>query len=153
MASTPENGAAAPEQQAAQLPLFYKSLVPLSSQQHAKFGVDVRKTLEFTRGMHAIPLTVDEFASAQRHYPIIFSGGETPAPLALLGLQEGQNFFLNEDGTWREETYVPAYIRRYPFMLARLRPDSDDLSLCFDNSYDEVHEDAEQPFFDGTETT
>ena len=28
--------------------------------------------------------------------------------------------------------YVPAYMRRYPFLLARLRPDSDELSLCFD---------------------
>ena len=29
--------------------------------------------------------------------------------------------------------YLPAYIRRYPFLLARLNPQSDELSLCFDS--------------------
>ncbi|MGB3722277.1 MAG: SapC family protein, partial [Pacificimonas sp.] len=149
MATTPENGAA----EAPRLPLFYKSLTPLSSQTHADFGIDNRTKLEFTRGIHAVPITVDEFASAGRNFPIIFSGGDTPAPLVLLGLQEGQNFFLKDDGTWRENTYVPAYIRRYPFILARLRPESEDLSLCFDDSNSEIGTGKEQPFFDGAEPT
>ena len=150
MATTPENGA---QQPAPRLPLFYKSLTPISSQQHAGFGVDERTSLEFTRGTHAVPVTVDEFPAAQRHFPIVFSTGDNPAPLALLGLQEGQNGFLQEDGKWQDGAYVPAYIRRYPFMLARLRPDSEDLSLCFDDQCPEVGEDRAQAFFEGTETT
>ncbi len=149
MATTPENGA----DNTPRLPLFYKSLTPLSSQAHANFAVDNRTSLEFTRGTHAIPITVDEFASAARSFPIVFSTGETPAPLVLLGLQEGQNFFLNEDGTWRANTYVPAYVRRYPFILARIRPESEDLSLCFDDKCEEIGEGKEQPFFDGGEPT
>ena len=54
-------------------------------------------------------------------------------PLALMGLHEGTNTFFDSDGRLREPNiYVPAYIRRYPFMLARLSEDSDQLSLCFD---------------------
>ncbi|HAW55166.1 MAG TPA: multidrug transporter, partial [Hyphomonas sp.] len=60
-------------------------------------------------------------------------------------------FFVKEDGNWQEGVYVPAYIRRYPFMLARLRQESEDLSLCFDDTCDEIGEGKEQAFFDGTE--
>jgi SapC len=43
-----------------------------------------------------------------------------------------------EDGTLIGETYVPAYVRRYPFLLAKLRDDADELSLCFDPTADAV---------------
>ena len=86
---------------------------------------------------HAIPLTVDEFPLVQRHMPIVFSVGDDPVPLALMGLNEGVNVFVDDDGKLTENRcYVPAYVRRYPFMLARLRPDTDELSLCFDPTSD-----------------
>jgi hypothetical protein len=81
---------------------------------------------------------VDEFASAQRFFPIIFSAGDSPVPLALLGLNEGVNVFMGEDGKFTENVYVPAYVRRYPFMLAKLRPDTDELSVCFDPTADAI---------------
>lgn len=150
MASNPTNGANA---DAPKLPVFYKSLTPLSSNLHADYGVKQRTSLEFTRGVHAVPVTVDEFAAAHRFFPIVFSTGETPTPLALLGLQEGQNLYLKEDGTWREGAYVPAFIRRYPFLLARTSPESEELSLCFDESCGEISPEFEQKFFaDGQQT-
>jgi hypothetical protein len=82
---------------------------------------------------HAIPATVDEFTLLARHYPIIFATGENPVPLALMGLTEGANLFLEGDGKPLDEyLYIPAYIRRYPFLLAKLQQDSEELSLCFD---------------------
>ena len=59
-------------------------------------------------------------------------------PLALMGLNEGVNTFFDENGKAHEPVYVPAYVRRYPFMLARLTAESDDLSLCFDPTCDAV---------------
>jgi hypothetical protein len=82
--------------------------------------------------VHAIPITIDEFISAQRNFPIVFSSGDNPVPLALMGLNEGVNVFMDEEGKLLGDTYVPAYLRRYPFMLARTRPGVDELSLCFD---------------------
>ncbi|MBU6166823.1 MAG: SapC family protein [Alphaproteobacteria bacterium] len=134
-----------------QLPLFYNSLAPLSSQLHPSHGLKPRPDLGFTRGTHAIPVTVDEFPLVQRNYPIVFGVGENPAPLALVGLQEGENLFLGADDQWEAGAYVPAFVRRYPFMLARLTPDAQELSLCFDDSAGIVVENDGTPLFAGTD--
>jgi hypothetical protein len=98
-----------------------------------------------------VPVTVEEFTIVQRHYPIIFSAGENPVPLALLGLNEGVNTYFDADGRPIDtNTYVPAYLRRYPFLLAKLRPETDELSLCFDPTAGAVSEDADGPaLFEG----
>ena len=117
------------------LPLMYNQLEPLNSQQHGNARVRRLNSLPGLGQVHAVPLTIDEFALAQRHYPIIFSSGADPVPLALMGLNEGVNTFFDDGGQALEPSiYIPAYLRRYPFLLARLRPDSDELSLCFDPS-------------------
>jgi len=104
---------------------------------------------------HAIPVTVDEFTMVQRHYPIVFSVGDNPVPIALMGLNEGVNVFIDEEGRPRDTSiYIPAYVRRYPFLLARLRPDSDELSLCFDPTADAVGDFKEgEALFDGDQPT
>ena len=116
----------------ANLPLFFKDLVPLSSVDHADFHARALDTAEFLVDQHAIPLTSDEFVSACRFFPIVFSAGDNPVPLALMGLNEGVNTFVDAGGKLINPVYVPAYVRRYPFLLARLQPDSEELSLCFD---------------------
>ena len=128
MADAPQN----------ELPLLYKDLVPLSSVDHASWKTRQLESAPWLQDQHAIPVTVDEFASAQRFFPIIFSAGDSPVPLALLGLNEGVNVFMGEDGKFTENVYVPAYVRRYPFMLAKLRPDTDELSVCFDPTADAI---------------
>jgi hypothetical protein len=116
-----------------QLPLFYNTLEPLSSEAHATFRLRPADGATFLVNQHAIPLTTDEFPLAQRNFPIVFSQGDDGVPLALMGLNEGVNVFIDEEGKLRDPyTYLPAYIRRYPYMLARLRPDADELTLCFD---------------------
>jgi hypothetical protein len=133
------------------LPLFYNAVEPLNVAQHGK--MKVRKLLKMSQvaKTHAIPLTVDEFTLVQRHYPIVFSIGEKPIPIALMGLNEGVNVFMDEDGRLLDnDMYVPAYVRRYPFLLARIRPESDELSLCFDPTADAIGEFKEgEALFDG----
>lgn len=116
------------------LPVLYNELEPLSSSAHAAHRLNPKESLQSVASLHAIPLTADEFVLAQRDYPIVFTTGPNPVPLALMGLNEGINVFVDETGSFKERTYIPAYLRRYPFMLARLRPDTDELSLCFDPS-------------------
>lgn len=81
-----------------------------------------------------VPLTVDEFHLAQRRYPIVFSSADVPVPLALMALEPEQNAFVGGDGEAKAGIYIPAYARRYPFLLAKLNPDSSELSLCFDRA-------------------
>lgn len=134
------------------LPLFYNELQPLSSQVHSTWKARNLDKAEFFAKAHAVPLTIEEFIPAQRHYPIVFSAGEDPVPLALFGLNEGANVFVDESGMPTSNIYIPAYVRRYPFMLARLRPDSEDLSLCFDGTAGVLGEFEDGvPLFDGTE--
>lgn len=138
--------------QAANLPLLYKDLVPLNSNEHATWKSRLLENAKFMDGQHAIPLTIEEFVAASRNYPIIFSASETPVPLILMGLNEGVNTFMNDEGQFDRPVYVPAYIRRYPFMLAKLRPDTDELSLCFDPTSGAVGDYEEgTPLFDGTD--
>ena len=133
------------------LPLLYNGLEPLSSNIHAKAHVRRPERSPQVGQTHAVPVTVDEFSLIQRTFPIVFSAGENPVPLALMGLNEGVNTFLDADGKLIEpNTYLPAYLRRYPFMLARLRADSDDLSLCFDPTSGAVGEFEEgEALFEG----
>ena len=134
MASAPQQG----------LPLFYNDLIPISSQVHGDWKLRAIDGAPFLKAAHAVPLLVEEFIQASRFYPIVFSLGDNPVPLALMGLNEGVNAIVDDRGMFPDDWYVPAYVRRYPFLLARLRPDSDDLSLCVDPTSEVVG-----PFEDG----
>lgn len=134
------------------LPLLYQGLEPLSSQTHAEFRFKAAESASFLMKEHAIPVTVDEFALVQRFMPIVFSTGPDPIPLALMGLNEGVNVFIDENGRFPQaQMYVPAYVRRYPFMLAKLQPNATELSLCFDPTCSMIGqmEDGDALFVDG----
>ena len=143
---------AAPNQN---LPLFYNAVEPLNATQHGTMKVRTILRMPQVARTLAVPVTVDDFTLVQRHYPIVFSVGENSIPIALMGLNEGVNVFLDEDGRPLDANiYIPAYIRRYPFLLARLRPDSDELSLCFDPSANAVGDfDEGQPLFEDGQPT
>ena len=71
------------------LPLFYNDLMPLNSRDHATWKTKSLDSAEWLSKHHAIPRTADEFVQAQRDFPIVFSSGDNPLPLALMGLNEG----------------------------------------------------------------
>ena len=136
---------------ATELPVLFNDLAPISSDEHRDWTLTPGDTAPFLKTIHAVPLTVDEFVSAQHHYPIVFSVGDQSVPIALFGLNEGVNVFVDDEGRFGSpDVYVPAYIRRYPFMLARLNQGSDTLSLCMDPSFAGLDENGGgQPLFEG----
>src|SRR3954451_18189936 len=100
------------------MPMFYNTVEPINLDQHGKMKVHAIGSMPAMGGTHAVPLTVDEFPLVQRHYPIVFSVGGAPVPIALMGLNDGVNVFLDENGRARDPNlYIPAYLRRYPFLL------------------------------------
>jgi hypothetical protein len=132
------------------LPVFYNNLAPLSSSIHSNFKVRVTESAPYLATANAIPLTIDEFITAQRHYPIVFSSGDQPVPLALMGLNEGVNVFVNDAGVPHNPVYIPAYVRRYPYLLAKLDQSKEELSLCYDPTSDMIGDTVEgEPLFDG----
>lgn len=132
------------------LPLFYNDLMPLNSRDHASWKAKETDALPWLAKANAIPLTIDEFPLAQRFLPIVFSSGENPIPLGLMGLNEGVNVYVDDEGRVAGPTYIPAYVRRYPFMLTKLTPEATDLSLCFDPTSGLIGEfDDGHTLFDG----
>lgn len=99
--------------------LFYNSPEPLSREMHGKLGVkQLEGPFAFASAGHVVPLTVAEFQFAALCFPIIFAGDQRQ-PLAVLGINPGENLFVDEKGAFTNGAYVPAYIRRYPFVLAQ----------------------------------
>ena len=140
---------------ASALPLFYSGLEPLSAEKHGDYRMRRLGAAPFLARHHAVPLTTDEFPLVQRRMPIVFAVGENPVPLALMGLNEGVNVFVDDAGRWSDaDMYVPAYVRRYPFMLAKRSPDAESLTLCFDPGAEAIGPFPDgQPLFENGQVT
>lgn len=138
----PANGAAS------QMPLFYKDPVPLDAKKHSKTSLKKNFGFNFTNGINAVPINLIEMPQICHFYPIAFSPDDRATPVAILGLRDGENLFLEKNGQWADNSYIPAYIRRYPFIFSEL-PDSDKLTLCVDQNPDILDEKGDQTFFDG----
>lgn len=131
MASKEKAKKEASNETGAGLPLFYKAPNPLDAKAHADFGLKDEIGLGFTRGINAVPVNMIEMPQICHNYPIAFSPDENATPVAILGLRDGENLFLNDDDTWLTSRYIPAYIRRYPFIFSEMAG-SDQLTLCVD---------------------
>ncbi|TAN41324.1 MAG: SapC family protein [Nitrospirae bacterium] len=135
------------------LPMFYKNPVALNSETHAKTTIAPSPNgLAFAANTHSVILAGVEFAEACREFPIIFalSGNNTIIPFALLGVQANENLFVSREGKWLGR-YVPAYIRRYPFI--NTEGDNQQRVVCVDDSYDGCNLKDGQPLFEGGEPT
>lgn len=126
--------------------LFYSQPEPLSIEAHGTLGVDpVDRPYDFVAQTNIVPLTVTEFAPATLSYPVIFVG-DNKQPVAVMGLRDGENLFIDDQGQFRGDAYIPAYVRRYPFVFA-----NDDvqkrLVLCVDRKAPFIKEGGSQPLF------
>jgi hypothetical protein len=115
--------------------LIYDKIVPLNKERHKDLKLSI-DNLKFARGTHFVPMAAVELFHAARDLAVVFAGsdGKNVGLIALLGVKEGENLFVDEDGKWDTETYLPAYFRRYPFVLAK--GDNDNFTVCFDESYE-----------------
>jgi hypothetical protein len=139
-------------QPATGLPMFYKRPLALQAQAHSEVSLKRAPSYRFARETNAVPLTTQELFYAQRDYPIVFTNEPVAMPMAVVGLQDKANLYIEPDGSWRRGAYVPAYVRRYPFLFAE-QPDSQDLTLCIDEGSDLIEPTNANPFFkDGKAT-
>lgn len=129
------------------MPLFYSNPVPLDAKAHAKLGLKKNFGLDFAKEINAVPVNLIEMPQICHFYPIAFSPDSNATPVAILGLRDNENLFVNDKGEWEKNTYIPAYIRRYPFIFSEV-PNGDQLSLCIDMVDGVTEEKGEQNFFD-----
>lgn len=104
------------------LPMLYQSLEAFDTTKHRSLGLPAQVTnFQFAREANVVPVVASEVSMALRHFALIFmmpEGAIAPTLVALVGAGDGNNQFVNKDGTWRAGAYVPAWVRRYPFFSA-----------------------------------
>ncbi len=107
----------APIPPAPTLPLFFKRVVGVNPTTHPELKLDRGTGFGFAAHAQSVPLGLSELEAAAQHYPVLFTSGPEPVPVALLGLREGTNLFVAPGGTWLADSYVPAYVRCFPFVF------------------------------------
>ena len=133
--------------QAPQLPLFYKNPVLLDGEKHQHLSLKKDFGLGFTAETNAVPINLIEFPQIAHFYPIGFSNDGQATPVAILGVRNDENLFVNTNGEWKKNAYIPSYIRRYPFILTEVN-NGESLSLCIDETNDVITNDNKNPLFD-----
>ena len=129
-----------------QFPLFYSNPEPLDAERHRGKGLKRNFGLGYTKNVNAVPINLIEMPQICHFYPIAFSPDGRATPVALLGLRDSENLFLKGD-QWVDNMYIPAYIRRYPFIFSEL-PNDERLTLCVDVNDSVIEDGGETQFFD-----
>jgi len=131
---------------------LYKQPEYLNREDHGKLGwTSPKKPFAFAREIMSVPLVASEIASAQKHYPVVFSAKENAVPMAAVSVIKGRNLFVDAGGKWDANSYIPSYLRRHPFAVAK--GNGDQFAIVIDRACDGITENPESPFFDGDKLT
>ena len=120
-------------------PFGYQKIVPFYRNTKVRLpGTD--ELPAFVRDTNAVPVSYTEFAVACRDYPLVFvttDGSKSFSPVAIIGIAGNENLFVR-DAQWDKSVYLPAYIRRYPFCMARVTLDGQeqaDRLVCVEEAF------------------
>jgi hypothetical protein len=99
---------------------LYQQPTVLSRQKHKNILFTPQKDLSYTQNINSVPINTIEFSAASRELPIMFSKDKDDnyLPIAMLSLENKGHHLLTDKGVWKTEVYVPAFLRRYPFILS-----------------------------------
>ena len=134
--------------------LIYSNVSPVNRVTHRSKSLQKMTELNFAREVNSFPLVVAEFLRASEEMPVVFvDAGDAVVPVVLTGLADKQNLLINEAGKW-DARYVPAFLRRYPFIFAET-DGGEELTVCIDEDYEGLNEEGrgERLFDSEGETT
>ncbi|MHB0776529.1 SapC family protein [Halomonas sp. WWR20] len=122
------------------------SFVPVSRERHAQQGWLLQRGYEFAAQQAVVPIVFAELSQAIKHFPLaLVRQGEHFQLVALVGLSNERNLYVNHDGRWLAG-YVPAALRGHPFALGR--GDNDQLVLCVNEAMTISDAGEGEAFFD-----
>lgn len=130
--------------------MFYSNPVALDKVKHHDLRLDSSQAnLSFATQTHSVMLAGMEFQHAAKEYPIIFIQGDKEQifAAALLGVRTNENLYIGTNGRWNAN-YVPAFVRRYPFILAKTDATSEQLTVCIDSDYPGFNNKTGEPLFE-----
>lgn len=118
--------------------------VQLNNIDHRDLRIDTRRCAALGDDVSFAATFPAEFRDLQAHYPVVFRKDDAGAlfPVALLGLQEGHNLFL--DGERWDAPRLPLSIERQPFLIGR---GGDEITVHIDLDHPRVRTDAGEALF------
>ncbi|NTU57885.1 MAG: SapC family protein [Chlorobiaceae bacterium] len=134
--------------------MMYSNAVALNRERHSDLTISPSpKGFLFAADLLTVMIVSSEFYDVGRQFPIIFtiSPDKVVQPVALLGFEEGENLFVDEDGKWTGR-YIPAYLRRYPFITTDESVDGQAI-VCFDEAFDGFNLEGGTALFENGEPT
>ena len=126
--------------------IYYEKPVLLDREKHKRLHVRPSTSFAFTRKANSVYLAAVEFGEAMKEFAIVFTRAANGkvVPVAMLGLRSRENLFVGDDEKW-DARYIPAFVRRYPFVLAQA---GEQLAVCIDEAYGGFNLKDGDPLFD-----
>ncbi len=127
---------------------MYTNLQPINKTAEKKIAIKEVKDFSYAKEQISSPITIAEFYEACKDYPILFAKDANGSWMAtaMLGYKEKENLFIDENGIWEKQRYIPAHIRRYPFIY--VSTEKDQLTLAVEGEYkSEAKEDESRKLF------
>lgn len=115
--------------------VYYEKPALLDREKHRRRRAKPCTTFAFAGKANSVYVAAVEFNEAGKEYAVVFtrSGNGKVVPVVMLGLRARENLFVNDAGEWGAR-YIPAFVRRYPFVLAQL-PGQAAMGVCIDEAY------------------
>lgn len=100
------------------LPTLYATIDIVDRSRHKFLRLRSDVSYRFASRATIVPIVHSEFRRASIDMPIAFIRKENDIfAQAVLGIATTGNVFISAEGHWKQGSYIPAYIRRYPFIL------------------------------------
>jgi hypothetical protein len=129
---------------------LYSKPALLNKEDHGDMGLSTpERPHDFVKDVKGVPVLTTEIQTAQKYFPVIFSDFDNPVLLAVVGIVEDDNLFVDETGAWERGAYVPSYVRCHPFALATR--EEDQYAVIIDEESAAVSTDPQTPFFENGE--
>ncbi|MBF0439203.1 MAG: SapC family protein [Magnetococcales bacterium] len=129
--------------------MFYAKPEAVNKEKHRTLRLDTSvANLNFAKQTNSVMLAGLEFQHAAKEYPIVFvqSANDQVFAAALLGVRTDENLFVNQDGRW-DARYIPAFVRRYPFILAESGGEAGQMTVCMDVAHPGFNTEKGEPLF------
>ena len=111
---------------------MYQNLVLLNKENHKNLKISPLSNLSFAKQSTTIPVVANEVSLIGKDFPVVFTGGEQTSLVALTSLG-GDNLAINAEGKYIV-SYVPAFLRRYPFALGTNKENPEQQLILIDES-------------------
>ena len=128
--------------------VYYEKPVLLDREKHRQRRVKPCTSFAFASKANSLFIAAAEFGEACKEYAIVFTraGNGRIVPVVMMGLRARENLFVDDKGAWTGR-YVPAFVRRYPFVLAQL-PGQSAMGVCIDEAYAGLNDKEGEALFD-----